>query len=222
MGSIVNAFQFAMMLHELVGDSATVSDLVRSTVAMSAEHGLRQSLLNGRVFEGWIGARQEPTPETLERFRHAIDEYRAIGTDLLWVPAFYALLADAYLRHGATEVGLATIAGALANSDAAGSNLWTPELYRLRGELLLASGSAAEENAEAAFLQAIRLARAQGARSWELRTATSLSRLWLRRGKREDARRLLGEIHSWFIEGFDTADLRTANTLINELSDASP
>jgi len=220
--SIVNALQFAMMLHQLVGDSATLRDLVGSAVAISAEHGLRQQLLNGRVFESWIGARQERTPETLERFRHAFGEYRTIGTDLLWVPAFHGLLADAYLRHGAREEGLSTIAEALANSDAAGSHLWTPELYRLRGELLLASGSAAEENAEADFLEAIRRAREQGARSWELRTATSLSRLWLRRGKREDARRLLGEIHSWFIEGFDTADMRTANALINELSGASP
>ena len=95
-----------------------------------------------------------------------------------------------------------------------GAQLWTPEFHRLRGELLLARAD--EGGAEAALRLAIDRARAQGARSWELRAAVSLSRLWERGGKREEARRLVGEVHGWFTEGFDTADLAAARRRLDE------
>ncbi len=78
------------------------------------------------------------------------------------------------------------------------------------------------QHAEAAFRQAIDGAREQGARSWELRAAVSLSRLWQRQGKREEARRLVGEIHGWFTEGFDTADLAAARRWLDELEETGP
>ena len=101
-----------------------------------------------------------------------------------------------------------------------GAHLWTPEFHRLRGELLLARAGADEGGAEAALRLAIDGARAQGARSWELRAAVSLSRLWERQGKREEARRLVGEVHGWFTEGFDTADLAAARRRLDELEPA--
>jgi predicted ATPase len=72
--------------------------------------------------------------------------------------------------------------------------------------------------AEACFQQALALARQQQAKSWELRAATSLARLWQRRGKRVEARELLALLYGWFTEGFDTADLQDAKALLDELA----
>ena len=94
------------------------------------------------------------------------------------------------------------------------------ELYRLRGELLLA-GSAAQATrhveAEACFQHALAIARRQQAKSLELRAAMSLGRLWQQQGKRAEAYELLAPIYGWFTEGFDTADLQEAKTLLEEL-----
>ena len=84
--------------------------------------------------------------------------------------------------------------------------------------MLLARDRPAEADAETAFRQAIDIARGQSARSWELRAALSLSRLWQRQGRHDEARRLLQEIYAWFTEGFDTADLKEARAVLEELS----
>jgi len=91
------------------------------------------------------------------------------------------------------------------------------ELHRIKGELLLAQTATDEQQAEMCFHEALTVARVQSAKSLELRAAMSLSRLWQRQGKRDDARRLLAEIYGWFTEGFDTADLQEAKLLLEEL-----
>lgn len=96
-------------------------------------------------------------------------------------------------------------------------------MYRLRGELLLKDEGGrmkgeAKVEAENCFWQAIEVARRQEAKSLELRAVMSLSQLWQRQGKQEEARRMLTEIYDWFTEGFDTADLREAKTLLEELA----
>ena len=95
---------------------------------------------------------------------------------------------------------------------------WDAELYRLKGELLRARAPEQDTEAETCFRQAIDIARHQRAKSWELRAATSLARLWQRQGQRAAARQVLAEIYGWFTEGFDTADLTEARTLLEELS----
>jgi predicted ATPase len=92
------------------------------------------------------------------------------------------------------------------------------EAHRLRGELLLCRAAPDAVQAEACFQQALVIARSQQAKSWELRAATSLSRLWQQQGKRDEARELLTPIYSWFTEGFDTADLQEAKALLDELA----
>jgi hypothetical protein len=108
------------------------------------------------------------------------------------------------------------------------------ELYRLKGELTLQKLSVASSQlsvpnpqsptpnphseAEVCFLKAIEIARRQQAKSLELRAVMSLARLWQSQGKKEEARQMLAEIHGWFTEGFDTADLKEAKTLLDELS----
>ena len=93
-----------------------------------------------------------------------------------------------------------------------------PELLRLKGELLIALDPGAKAGAEVAFCQAIDIAQRQSSKSWELRAATSMARLWRDQGKRDEARELLAPIYGWFTEGFDTRDLKEAKKLLDELS----
>ena len=91
------------------------------------------------------------------------------------------------------------------------------ELHRIEGELLLAQATAETYQAEACFVEAFKIAQRQSAKSLELRAAMSLSRLWQRQGKKTEARNLLAEVYGWFTEGFDTADLKQAKALLEEL-----
>ena len=93
-----------------------------------------------------------------------------------------------------------------------------PEIHRTAGEIALMLPEAEEAKAEACFERALAVARGQKAKSWELRTATSLARLWRDQGKRLAARELLASIYGWFTEGFDTLDLKQAKALLHELN----
>jgi predicted ATPase len=125
---------------------------------------------------------------------------------------------------GHIDEGLQALAEARAALDEIGPHYSEAETHRLGGELLLgqegarhkAQGKTVQE-AEACFHQALAIARRQQAKSWELRAATSLSRLWQQQGKRDEARELLSEVYGWFTEGFDTADLQEAKALLEEL-----
>ena len=103
---------------------------------------------------------------------------------------------------------------ALAAATESGNHYWTADLYRVRGTL-----AESEKDAEASFGEAIAIARRQRAKSFELRAATHLSRLWARQGKTREARALLAEAYAWFTEGFDTADLKDARALLEDLGD---
>ena len=135
----------------------------------------------------------------------------------------FAWLAQAYGRAGQAEEGLSVLAEALALVEEIGERYYEAEIYRLRGELLLVQGNQVEaetsiHQAEGCFRHAIEVARRQQAKSWELRATTSLARLWREQDKQEEARESLAEIYRWFTEGFDTADLREAKVLLEQLS----
>jgi predicted ATPase len=110
------------------------------------------------------------------------------------------------------------LAEALALIDKTREPWCAPELYRLKGELLLQQSSDNQSEAASCFHHAITIAQPQSAKSWELRAATSLARLWQSQDKRQDAYDLLAPVYAWFTEGFDTADLRDAKALLDELS----
>ena len=148
-------------------------------------------------------------------------------------PYWLTQLAEACQQAGQPEEGLTLLTEALAFVRTTDEYAWEAELYRLKGELLLQSGVQGLESgvltpdsrpwtrdaeAEACFRQALEIARRQQARSLELRAAMSLSRLWQQHGKRAEAYALLAEIHGWFSEGFDTADLREAKALLEALA----
>jgi class 3 adenylate cyclase/tetratricopeptide (TPR) repeat protein len=136
-----------------------------------------------------------------------------------WHHAFaFCVIAEAFARAGLPDRGLAVLAEIPEHSL---EMVYSSEVYRCRGELLLRQGDAHASEVEHCFQAAVERAHRGGCRSLELRAVTSLSRLLQRQGKGADARHMLAEIHSWFTEGFDTADLRDARMLLDELSAAS-
>jgi predicted ATPase len=142
--------------------------------------------------------------------------WRATGA-AVFQPYGLALLAEAYAQAGRYEEGLTLLAEALALTNDREERRWEAELYRLKGELLLVHSAEHHAEAETCFRQALAVARRQQAKSWELRAATSLARLWQQQGKRAEAQELLAPIYVWFTEGFDTADLQDAKVLLEEL-----
>ena len=124
-------------------------------------------------------------------------------------------MGEAYGRIGQTEEGLRLLAEALVVVDR--DRWYEAELHRLKGELLLRQAVPDTPQAEACFQQALAVAHRQQAKSWELRAALTLSRLWQQQGKRAEARELLAPIYSWFTEGFDTPDLQGAKALLEDL-----
>jgi predicted ATPase len=126
-------------------------------------------------------------------------------------------LAEACGETGQPEEGLAALTEVFDPPSKTKVRWFEAELYNLKGELLMQDHSNAAQ-AEGCFQRAIESAREQSAKSWELRATTSLARLLARQGQHDEARSMLGEVYNWFTEGFDTADLKEAKTLLEELS----
>jgi len=128
----------------------------------------------------------------------------------------FIALANAYLANGRASEGIAAGNEGLALCRSSGVRMLESEIHRLKGELLLSAGN--DEAAAQSFRDAIELARRQSAKSWELRATTSLARLLAKQDRRDEARAMLGEIYGWFTEGFDTADLKDAKALLDDLA----
>ena len=150
--------------------------------------------------------------------------WRATGAELLR-PYFLGLLAEQCGKVGRFEKGLVLLDEAIAVVNKSAERFSEAELYRLRGTLLRNQGgksgipgSRSDSEAENSFQKALFIARQQGAKSWELRAATSLAQLWLQQDKRAEARRLLTEVVEWFSEGLRTPDLQTARTLLADVT----
>jgi predicted ATPase len=156
--------------------------------------------------------------EGIAQMHQGLTALRATGTEVN-LTYYLALLAEVYGQKGQTDEGLCIVAEALTGVQSGRECWWEAELQRLRGKLLLVQADTKQQIAEAeqCFQQALAIARHQQAKALELRAAMSLSRLWQAHGKRTAARQILAEIYNWFTEGFDTADLQTARTLLAAL-----
>jgi predicted ATPase len=130
-----------------------------------------------------------------------------------------ALLAEAHGAQGEPEAGLAVLTEALTLVGTIGERWYEPELHRLKGDLLLQHNAGNQAEAESAFHHALIISRNQQTKSFELRTAASLATLWQQQGKRQEAYDLLAPVYNWFTEGFDTADLKDAKALLDELTE---
>jgi predicted ATPase len=135
----------------------------------------------------------------------------------LFAPLTGTLLAEREAEAGQVDAGLATLDAQLAGVEQTGERWFDAEMHRVRGELLLKLQRPDVAAAESAFIRAIEIARKQQTRTFELRAAMSMARLWRDRGKRQQARGLLASVYGWFSEGFDTLDLKAARTLLDTL-----
>jgi predicted ATPase len=218
--SLANALRFATTLHQSRREPQAAHERVEACVVLADEQGFAEVLAEATIMRGWALAAQGRGTEGMAQMRQGLAAYRASGTDRQR-PYYLALLAEGYGSIGQTAEGLSLLTEALALVDKIGEQGWGAELHRLQGELLLAQEGERQQvqEAEACFHQALNVARRQQAKSWELRAAMGLSRLWQRQGKRDDARQLLTPVYGWFTEGFETADLQEAKALLEELGE---
>ncbi|MBI4563061.1 MAG: AAA family ATPase [Candidatus Rokubacteria bacterium] len=214
--SLALAGIFAAALHGFRGEIQASREHAEETVAVSTEHGFPFWATLGTLFRGWAVAAMERWEGGIGEMQKALAAYRAMGAEAT-LPYLLGLLAEAYANVGQADQGLSVLPEAIAVANKNGEHFYEPELYRLKGDLLLMGCAPADQQAEGCFRQAIEIARGQRAKSLELRARVSLTRLLERRGKRDD-RRLLAEIYGWFTEGFDTRDLKEAKTLLERLS----
>ena len=155
--------------------------------------------------------------EGIAGMRRGISAIRATGgPPHAW---YLCLLASGLGKVGRPQEGLEVLEEGFASVAKTGEQLASPSLHHVKGELLLAQNPSDGAEAEQCFRTAIEIARRQSARSAELRATTSLARLLAKQGRRDEARAMLAEIYGWFTEGFDTADLKDAKALLDELAE---
>jgi class 3 adenylate cyclase/predicted ATPase len=209
--SLVHALVWTARVHYYRGEWEAVQHRIDAAMAVATEQGFDRFTASIAVLKVRLLIEQGQSAEGL-----SLPSLRFTGP--LDAPLAQALLAESYRHVGRIEDGLHMISSALRVSLQTERNYYDAELHRLHGELLLSQGPPARDEAEACFHEALALARQQEAKSLELRAATSLARLWQRQGKRAEAHQLLAEVYGWFTEGFDTADLRAARALLEELA----
>jgi predicted ATPase len=215
--SLAWALHFMTVLHCHRRDVHAVEAWSAQVLALAHEQGFAQRIATGTLLQGWALAAQGQHAEGLARLRQGLAAYRATGAEV-GLTYFLAFLVDACRTAGLIEEGLMVLTKALAWVDQHGERLHEAELYRLKGTLLLAHAPANPREAEACLQQALAVARRQQAKSLELRATLSLARLWQQQGHQEEARTLLAPLYGWFTEGFDTADLQEAKTLLEALA----
>ena len=145
-----------------------------------------------------------------------IAAFRTTGSTL-WLPLYLPRLARAHAELGQFEEAWRCIGEAMTAVETTKEKWCEAEVHRVAGEIALKSPEPDAAKAEAYFERALSVARAQEAKSWELRAATSMTQLWRDQGKRDEAHDLLAPIYGWFTEGFDMLDLKEAKALIDEL-----
>jgi predicted ATPase len=158
---------------------------------------------------------QGAVDEAIARIREGVAKWTGLGRTVN-LPYVLTFLAEGLARHGDRAAALAALREGLETADATGEHKWDAELHRLSGTVLLAENK--RDEGQASLQQAISIAQAQQAKSLELRAATSVARLWGEKGRRAEARDLLAPVYGWFTEGFDTADLKEAKALLDELA----
>ena len=239
--SLAWAHYIAVVVHYYRGEGTTSYEHVRAAVTLAREHGFTLISAMGAISEGWAQVEQGGSASGIAQIRQGLRMYQETGARHS-LPGYLAVLAGACARNGQMGEARAAVDEALALVGTTGQQLYEPDLYLLKGVLMLQQFSPEEEQkskgegqkakretnprlltpapqaeAEACFRKALEVARHQQAKSLELRAAMTLAHLWQGQGKVDEARHLLEEIYNWFTEGFDTKDLQEAATLLTEL-----
>jgi tetratricopeptide (TPR) repeat protein len=210
------ALNFASYLSHSCGDAQRFRELTEEWLALSTEYGILLFAIYATVLHGRSLCEEGLIVDGLAKMHQGLDALRAAGTGT-FRPYLLAMLAEAYRKVGKPQDGLAALEEGLTLVEKSGERFYEAEIRRLKGELLLAR-SADETEVEKHYQHAIAVARQLEAKSLELRAVMSLSRLWQKSGKREQARQMLGEIYSWFTEGCQNASQRLISMIQPSLS----
>jgi class 3 adenylate cyclase/predicted ATPase len=203
------------VLFHFLRDLPGVQGSIDRVMALATEYGFAYFADIGLIFHGWVVAKNGGRGTHL--IQQGLNRYRekSGGLDL---PYFLAMMAEAHTEEGAIEEASRELDAALSAQDESLECYYSAEIHRLRGNLALKRSSSNPLEAQESYRKAIEVARSQSGKSLELRATTSLARLLANQGHREEARGLLAEIYKWFTEGFDTADLKDAKALLDELN----
>ncbi len=217
-GSLIAALAYSAYLHHFRQEPSLAQTRAEAAVSLCTEQGITPHYLAiGAVLRGWAVAAQGQPEKGVAEMRRSLAALQSSGVGLRR-SYLLALLAEGYGQTGQVNQGLGALVEAWDSVEDTGEQRWEAELYRLKGELLLLRSAKNRSEAEACFKKAVQIARRQSARALDLRAATSLARLWQAVGKTGEARALLAPVYDWFTEGFDTADLKGAKALLDELS----
>jgi len=200
----------------LCGSYAVAAAEARQIVAISEEKGTLFWKSHGMSMQGCTSALTGKASEAVHMIASGLAAYRSTGSNA-WLPSYMSYLAWAYAELCQFDAAWRCMREALASVETTGERWFEAEIHRVAGEIALASPERDAAGAETYFERALGIARAQQAKSWELRAATSLARLWRDQTKRQQARELLAPVYGWFSEGFDTFDLKQAKALLDEL-----
>ena len=227
---------FTTVLNQHRDDVEKVERAATEMLQICQEHGFSLWEAAATVMQGWALTELNHPEKGIPMIRKGIAAWEKTRAELQ-LPLFLALLAQAYQRAGQYTLALQTLDSALSVVTRTGERAYDAELTRRKGELCLALGKTTEtvsggefgvtnssdntvEKAEAYFQEALAIARRQGAKSWELRAALSLSELWCSQNRSREAYNLLRPIYLWFSEGFDTKDLQQAKHLLEKLKNS--
>jgi tetratricopeptide (TPR) repeat protein len=201
------------------GELARAFKANRDELEICTRYGIGTSILGGTghalMAQGWLLTLRGEFEEGLAQLRCGIEVINGTGQKYC-VPGYLGRLANGYLAAGDESAASEALAQELALAGETGERAWDAELRRIEGAIAQKQGRS--EEAARAFREAIKIARKQSAKSWELRAKMSLARLLTKQGRRDEARAMLADIYGWFTEGFDTADLKDAKALLDELA----
>ncbi len=211
--SLMHAYTMTAQVHWITGELTKVGDFGKRIMSLAETYGFSTYVAGAHGFLGCGLAKKGQFTQGLAQWRTSLDLFETAGVKLYHRGTLIAVIG-LLINLGQFEEAQC----ALAEADAIGFRDYTdPLLENLRGQLLATQSHAAEE-AEACFLRAIRIARQQRAKWYELQAAMSLSRLWQAQGRQQEARDRLANIYDWFTEGFDTPILQSAAALLQELA----
>ena len=185
---------------------------------ISREQGFPLWLGVGLILQGWACVTRLQPAEQIAAMHEGMAIYRATDA-ALFLPHFLTLLAETYGVANQPDAGLRFLDEARTVMDSTQERYYEAEVHRVQGTLVLAQAADQHALAETCFQHALAIARRQQARSWELRAAMSLARLWQQQGKQAEAHALLAPVYGWFTEGFDTADLQETRALLDALGE---
>jgi len=215
--TLAYVLNFGVLPRIFCGDFAAAKALINEFVPLKDQIGSLSWGAWGTVQRGWIMAVTGKTAEAVQIIASGVAAMRSTG-NTMWMPMWLSLLAKANSEIGEIDEASRCIETAMTAVETTQERWHEAELNRVAGEIALLSPERDVAKAEAYFARALEVARRQQAKSWELRAAMSMARVWRDQGRRPQARKLLAPVHGWFNQGFDTLDLKQAKTLLDELA----